>query len=266
MPGPGALPDQHHPSQGPVAENHSPAGGQGQHLPPVHEESLQPQPPFQPLFTLVTDSTTHTTHHPHVHYVFSDDDPEILTEALARYGHRASPDASDSRASPQAAHPNERAIVLDLVPKPADNAHPASSNPGYDVAWVSSLSSNWAVVNAKTSAMTEETSNNAIALDDETTAGQRLVLRIEGVGDNSVSSTSTASQVPSARARRPSLEDRDLRMSVSSPSVAAQDRAREDYGAIVDEFDKRMNILRKVVGAGLERERSAPGAHVSDGE
>lgn len=266
MAGPDPFPDQHHTYQGPVTEGHASAGGQAQQLPPVREETLQTQPTFQPLFTLVTDITTHATHHPQVHYVFSDDDPEILTEALARYGHHASPDASSTKVSPPAAHPNERAVVLDLVPKPADNAPPTSSSPGYDVAWVSSLSPNWAVVTAKTSAMTEETSNSAITLDDDTAAGQRLVLRIEGVGDNALSATSTASQVPGARARRPSLEDRDLRMSASSPSVAAQDRAREDYGAIVDEFDKRMNILRNVVDAGLERQRNLPGTHVADGE
>lgn len=265
MAGPDPFPEQHHAPQGPATESH-PAGAQAQHLPPVHEETLQPQPPFQPLFTLVTDSTTHATHHPQVHYVFSDDDPEILTEALARYSHHACPDQSATRASSPVAHPNERAIVLDLVPKPAHNAHNASSSQGYDVAWVSSLSPNWAVVTAKTSAMTEESSNTVINVDDETGAGQRLVLRIEGVGDNAVLSSSTASQGPSARARRPSLEDRDLRMSASSPSVAAQDRTREDYGAIVDEFDKRMNILRRVVDAGLDRQRNAPGAHVVDGD
>lgn len=249
-----------------MTESYGPAGAQAQQLPPVREETLQPQPPFQPLFTLVTDSTTHVTHHPQVHYIFSDDDPEILTKALAQYGQHASPDAHAARASPPAAYPNERAIVLDLVPKPAHNAHPALSGPGYDVAWVSSLSPNWAVVAAKTSEMTEDSSNNTITLDDETGAGQRQVLRIEGVGDNAVPSVSTASQGSSARARRPSLEDRDLRMSASSPSVAAQDRAREDYGAIVDEFDKRMNILRKVVDAGLDRQRNIPRAHVADGE
>lgn len=114
--------------------------------------------------------------------------------------------------------------------------------------------------------MTEENSNNATSLDDETGAGQRLVLRIEGVGDNAVPAASTTSQPHGARARGPSLDERDLRMSASSPSVAAQDKAREDYGAIVDEFDKRMGILRKVVDAGLERQQSALGPRVADVE
>lgn len=264
MTGPDILPNQHHPP-GPVAEHLVSGGDQAQQLPPVHEQPLQHQSPFQPLFTLVTDSTTHATHHPQVHYVFSDDDPDILTEALARHGHQASPDASANRAPPPQAPPNERAIVLDLVPKLADNSH-STSNPGYDVAWASSLSSNWAVVTTKVCAMTEENSTNTTSLDNETGAGQRLVLRIEGVGDNAVPATSMASQTPGTRARGPSLGERDLRMSASSPSVAAQDKAREDYGAIIEEFDKRMSILRKVVDAGLERQRSAPGPRDDDVE
>ncbi|KAG8163764.1 hypothetical protein KVR01_007061 [Diaporthe batatas] len=272
MAGPVPFLQQHHAPQGSVTDSHGPVGAQAaRQSPPLGEETLQPQPPFQPLFTLVTDSTTHATHHPQVHYVFSDDDPEILTEALARYSHHDPPGESAPTASPPAAHPNERAIVLDLVPKPAHGPHGphgphnALSSLGYDVAWVSSLSPDWAVVTARTSAMTEESSNNVITLDDEAGAGQRLVLRIQGVSDSAVSSVSTASQGPSARPRRPSLEDRDLRMSASSPSVAAPDRTREDYGAIVDEFDKRMNILRKVVEAGLDRQRNSPVAHFADG-
>ncbi|KAJ0108012.1 hypothetical protein J7T55_008148 [Diaporthe amygdali] len=267
MTGPDPSPDRH-PPPGPVAEPPVATEGQAQLLPPVHEEPLQrSQPPFQPLFTLVTDSTTRATHHPHVHYIFSDDDPEILTQALARHGHRASPDASANRAPPLQAPPSERAIVLDLVPNPSDNLQSASSAPGYDVAWVSSLSSSWAVVAAKTSVMTEEHSNNPNTLENESGAGQQLVLRIEGVGDNAISSSAAApAQGPGTRARKASLDERDLRMSASSPSGAVQDKAKEDYGAIVDEFEKRMSVLRKVVDAGLERQRSAGGARPSDDE
>lgn len=264
MAGPDPLADQHPP--GSAADHHITTGGQGQQLPPVREEPQQLQPPFQPLFTLVTDSATHATHHPEVHYIFSDDDPEILTEALARHGHQSSPVTSAERASAPQAPPNERAIVLDLVSKSADNSHSPQSTLGYDVAWVSSLSPSWAVVTAKTSTMTEENSNNVTTLENETGAGPRLVLRIEGVPDNAVSSTPTTSQIPGTRARRTSPDERDLRMSASSHSVAAQEKAREDYGAIVDEFDKRMNILRKVVDAGLERQRSAPGPRVANDE
>lgn len=39
---------------------------------------------FQPFFTLVEDANTGESHHPTVHYIFSDDDTDILTEAAVR--------------------------------------------------------------------------------------------------------------------------------------------------------------------------------------
>lgn len=40
--------------------------------------------PFHPFFTLVEDANTGEYHHPTVHYIFSDDDTDILTEAAVR--------------------------------------------------------------------------------------------------------------------------------------------------------------------------------------
>lgn len=40
--------------------------------------------PFQPFFTLVEDANTGEYHHPTVHYIFSDDDTDIVTEAAVR--------------------------------------------------------------------------------------------------------------------------------------------------------------------------------------
>ena len=42
---------------------------------------LQPPPSLTPFFTLISDSTTSTTHHPTVHYIFSDDDSSLVTDA-----------------------------------------------------------------------------------------------------------------------------------------------------------------------------------------
>ena len=47
--------------------------------PPV--EDLLPPQDFKPFFVLIEDPETGEYHHPTVHYVFSDDDPEILTSA-----------------------------------------------------------------------------------------------------------------------------------------------------------------------------------------
>ncbi|KAE8147781.1 hypothetical protein BDV25DRAFT_142429 [Aspergillus avenaceus] len=47
---------------------------------------IQPtsHPPLQPFFTVIEDSNTATYYHPTVHYIFSDDDTDIVTEAALR--------------------------------------------------------------------------------------------------------------------------------------------------------------------------------------
>jgi hypothetical protein len=51
-------------------------------------EAQEPQtttnPPFQPFFTLIEDAHTSEYYHPTVHYIFSDDDTDIVTEAALR--------------------------------------------------------------------------------------------------------------------------------------------------------------------------------------
>lgn len=54
-------------------------------LPSDPQAAAQPRhPQFQPFFTLVEDANTGEYHHPTVHYIFSDDDTDILTEAAVR--------------------------------------------------------------------------------------------------------------------------------------------------------------------------------------
>ncbi|OAP62143.1 hypothetical protein AYL99_04346 [Fonsecaea erecta] len=47
-------------------------------------DELLPIPSFQPLFTLIEDSVTNEHYHPTVHYIFADDDADIITEAALR--------------------------------------------------------------------------------------------------------------------------------------------------------------------------------------
>lgn len=314
QPSPRAQPTPNLPT--PPAVNEAPNPIESDPLPPVHEEEeslyLQPgpqpqQPPvFQPLFTLVNDGTTRATHHPRVHYIFSDDDPDILTEALARHGSQQQqqvaltsfpsgsgtvPDARERhRPSSTGSTPdpplNERVIVLDLVPKtstrPSAFEHSATATAttaggcGYEVAWASSLSSDWAVVSAKLSPMADDINASATAVANSTDPSddnpqQQLILRIEGLGVDAVPSSSAPSQTtPGIHATRsstatatgvgagssgrgPSVEERDLRMSGSS--ATGQEKGREDYAALLEEFDKRMGLLRKVVDAGMDRQR-----------
>ncbi|KAB8337204.1 hypothetical protein FH972_021506 [Carpinus fangiana] len=85
------------------------------------------RPDFHPFFTIVQDSgaSGSSHHHPHVHYIFSDDDPEPVTSALLR-----SLDRTGSTADGQQ-NLRERAIIVDLA---AD---------GQTVVSTKSLSPNW---------------------------------------------------------------------------------------------------------------------------
>ncbi len=44
----------------------------------------EPIPSFHPFFTLIEDTVTNEHHHPTVHYIFADDDTDIITEAALR--------------------------------------------------------------------------------------------------------------------------------------------------------------------------------------
>ncbi|GFF44300.1 hypothetical protein IFM61606_00786 [Aspergillus udagawae] len=68
-----------------------------------HETSSASQPSFQPFFTLIEDANTSEYYHPAVHYIFSDDDTDIVTEAALRALEREqdnSPDPSKGKAKP----------------------------------------------------------------------------------------------------------------------------------------------------------------------
>ena len=80
---------------------------------------------FQPFFTLVEDSNTGEHFHPYVHYVFSDDDPDLLTTAII-----------DSSQHGQESESAQRTILLDM------------SVDGRKVESIHSLSPDWQVSQA----------------------------------------------------------------------------------------------------------------------
>jgi hypothetical protein len=79
---------------------------------------------FQPFFTLIEDSTTHEHFHPTVHYIFADDDADIITEAALRSieQNQLAPDESQASASgpkPQA-EPEEHTPASRYLPHAKD--------------------------------------------------------------------------------------------------------------------------------------------------
>ena len=124
---------------------------------PSNGEARLLQPPnFKPFFTLIEDPETGSYHHPTVHYVFADDDQEIITAAAMD----ALDDSSAARTHPDQAT-SERVLVLDVAMD------------GKTVTSASSLSPDWQ--NLKTS-MAPAPSLGGEAEDSE----RGVVLKISG--------------------------------------------------------------------------------------
>lgn len=88
--------DQHAPGpEDPIEQEHQPQAAPATHD-GAADETVNPAitspgpdsgteaPRFQPFFTLIEDAHTAEYHHPTVHYIFSDDDTDIVTEAALR--------------------------------------------------------------------------------------------------------------------------------------------------------------------------------------
>ncbi|KAL4730139.1 hypothetical protein ACLX1H_002170 [Fusarium chlamydosporum] len=101
-------------------------------------------PSFEPLFTLLTNSTTNTTVHPRIHYLFSDDDHSILSTPTQ--------------------DPSHRALVVDLAPAPEGSPN------RWAVSWASSLTPDFAVTESSVAVQQSEGDENGGAM-----------LRVEGV-------------------------------------------------------------------------------------
>ncbi|KAI1375445.1 hypothetical protein F4677DRAFT_137963 [Hypoxylon crocopeplum] len=192
-------------------------------------------PPFAPIFTLVNNTSTRTTHHPHVRYIFSDDDPDILTQALADL--ELEPGISESTSVPTP--PHNRAMILDLEP---------DHRGGYNIAWASSLSSSWAVLDAQLSQISQPSSdggsNNGNDGGDSSSRADRLMLWIDGTEGDFLGAEVGLSPEASRHG--------------SGSGSSHNDRNRgepEDYTNLVDKFERQMVTLRKIVDAGEERRR-----------
>ncbi|KAK0611080.1 hypothetical protein B0T14DRAFT_529598 [Immersiella caudata] len=218
----------HHHQPAPSALPQTPRATDDDHAaqsPPPHTGPV----PFKPLFALVTTSThpsyRQTTQHPILHYVFADDDPELLTEALAQH-HRAADEFSGE-------YNRERAIMLDLAP--------SDHGSGYEVERASSLSPDWAVVSASIGRMEDINGTLAAAHGDGQDA---LMLKIEGVSVESSSST------PSGKTSTPEGE-----LQGSGAKLPRPQQVVEEYSGLLSDFEKRMGVLKRVLDAGGETQR-----------
>ncbi|KAL7939122.1 hypothetical protein V8C35DRAFT_854 [Trichoderma chlorosporum] len=116
-------------------------------------------PPFEPIFTLLTNNTTNTTIHPRVHYLFSDDDASAVL-------------------IPPQTDPSHRALVVDLAP-------PAAPNGKWTVSWASSLTPDFAVTASQLSLQQHGSGGDG---NDAEAGSTSVVLRVEGVEREAVGS------------------------------------------------------------------------------
>ena len=192
-------------------------GGDDEQPPAAEDQPNNPaaHPPFEPLFTLLTNTSTNTTIHPRVHYLFSDDDPSMLTSAVAA--------ATSTTTSTD--NPRDRALIVDLAPSPDAS--------GWSVSWASSLSPDFAVTSAQLQTQQEQQQQP----DDPThkqdqqrqqqQQQQQGMLRLEGV----------------------EREPADTRRTPADSTASGE----EDVEALMEDFRRRMGVLGRVVGEGERR-------------
>ena len=118
---------------------------------PDQDEPLLPPSAFRPFFTLIEDSTGEH-HHPNVHYLFADDDPEILTSAALETLHEPHHEQDVE----------ERFVILDFA------------SDGKEIVSATSLSPDWQAVQTK---LTPAPSWGG---DDGKNADKELMLTISG--------------------------------------------------------------------------------------
>ncbi|KAJ4419704.1 hypothetical protein N0V85_000875 [Neurospora sp. IMI 360204] len=261
------------PQPPPSVEDHTLPGIDQQQQQQQHQEGEEggeqgggSQPSFSPLFTLLSSSThssqRQTIHHPTVHYVFADDDPDILTAALA-YHHRAgseqeatsSPDNDERLYNKE---PRDRAVILDMAP--------SSNGNGLQVAWASSLSPDWAVVSAQVMRMEDQASSGGanaaggvFAASSPSLHTAPLMLKIEGVAiePSSLSSSSLSSSRLGSGGKLSSTPEGDLQSSLTGKGkqAATAAPAPEEYPTLLQDFERRIGVLKRVAEAGSERQR-----------
>lgn len=174
-------------------------------------------PPFEPIFTLLTNTTTNTTVHPRVHYLFSDDDASAVLTA------------------PQT-DPLHRALVVDLAP-------PANPSGKWTVSWASSLTPDFAVTASQLSLQQHGSgsgTNEGDEGENNEAASSSVMLRVEGVEREAVPADTKPTNA-------------NLRGSSSSGGSAAGIIGREDVDQLTEEFKRRMGVLKKVVDEGERR-------------
>ncbi|KAJ9602303.1 hypothetical protein H2200_013158 [Cladophialophora chaetospira] len=205
---------------------------------------------FRSFFTLIEDTVTNEHHHPTVHYIFADDDTDLITEAALRSLEVLDPsqrpesqsnihaqaqtvgaddDLNASRLPPPVSGMREHYIVLDVHPQhqllPAQREDTSATVPAsytYEVSSAHSLSAEWQVL--RTSISTAPTIGDNPVSEDE-----GLMLRIEGRGNT-----------PGDVAGPEKGKVKEIEAG----------KERESMEEMIERFQKRLDDIRMVMEAG----------------
>ncbi|KAF4507499.1 hypothetical protein G6O67_003991 [Ophiocordyceps sinensis] len=213
--------------------------------PPPADDSSPPPPPFEPLFTLLTNTTTHGTIHPRVQYIFSDDDPSVLSAPPGPAAAAAGPDAGP-----------HRPVLVDLAPSPDGSS--------WTVAWASSLSPEFALTASRLEPAPQQQHEPAEP-DAASSAAPGGVLRLEGVEREPVDARPESLHGSASGSGTVGREDVD----------ALADDFRRRMGVlrrVVGEAERRSEVVQRQQqpqpqqSHGAESRPAEPDGRIQDGE
>lgn len=269
-------PGQQHPDDsdhrfiGPASNQHDPdttnPADETSYPPPSPSQPLLPPTNFSPFFTLVSDATAAASsgesyhHHPRVHYVFSDDDPDLHTAIFLRaLGDSSSPAATT--ASPRHHHehlhphhtnaPDQHPTGDSLLPAPAPNTTERFiildlAPDGHGVAGATSLSREWQVVDASIAPAPSFAAEDATE-EESGAVGAALMLRVEGV--------EVKQQQQSQQHKALGVGDEEEVLAV----LLGEARRKEESGDLVGgmeellrRFEAGVEVLGKIVGGDVD--------------
>ncbi|KAL0264604.1 hypothetical protein SLS55_000554 [Diplodia seriata] len=268
---------------------HDNAAGDAETLsyPPLGDDpSSQPLLPpanFSPFFTLVEDAGTGEHHHPAVHYVFSDDDPDLHTavfmRALGDTTTTAPPSPTTTRHHPHhhivdhlepheaggggvggqggaaaaggGGHilppptpgVRERYVVVDLTPD------------GQAVAGATSLSRSWQVVGTSIGpapSFGEDSGNEADGIGGSGGVGGALLLKVEGTDMGGGGGGGGNRGTAAAAQQQQQGNETVIAAGLTEARKAAGDDLVGGLEELLRRFDGGVDVLGKIVGPDVE--------------
>ena len=212
----------------------------------AHLQSIEHQsealPDFQssttnPYFTLIEDTTTGEHFHPSVHYIFEDDEPDLLLAASAR-----ALGGNEEYRSPSMDKSEREEYESALLPVPPPGTEERyiimnMASDGYTVESAHSLSSDWQIsdVNVGEAPTWGE--------DTSDTQGKGLMLSIRGSG------------LP----MQTDKDDNDGETLLQNALVTDEVPLMTATEHLAADFDKGQNVINKVIGAKRETKLSIHG-------